>query len=940
MLKSKWIASVLALALIVTPVQGVSAAEAGTGNVTQAASTVTDGNAATVETLDVPAGLRWMAANGKLTAQWDAVSSKTGDPVVYDIEVYREGESETSYKDYGIPGTSYSISQDGLLGGNYQFRVNARYQKDNIGASAFSQLSQAYTVKKIAAPTGLVLESYYSQLIADWNAVTDVSSVVYDAELYREGETEPCKKVNGLIDNTWYIPMDGLTSGKYRFHVRARQLKGEGSTGYFSDYSEDYELKRLATPTAKWGEGWMPVLDDSQNPGQIRYFEASVYKDGERTGLGAALTVEADGIDDSQINRVFFYANMNASGDYQFTLRAYPTEEARKAGTMYSADSELSEVKNYVKPDQSLDVPVVKPHATLPGVFEVSNLEGAIGCTMELYYDRGSNGAEWIKVGTSTQCWNNADFKGRIAYYDFRSLIDESNKNYGLGQYKVQARSISGNIDEVANSDLSSLPECEASVISSLPLDMTPVHGNGGSSSSDTEIAPATTVSEEQVAEIKNSLQDIVSNNTNATDAVAGIKSSENPETLGAAMQQDSSVAELMSTIEKDYLKENNITVTRNIQTRVNTYMDPDAISVVGAGLNVSSGNVTLDVSIPEKWVDFGNKFHNCNNQQFEIKLVGDELAEHGRLAVPVLITMPIPKGLSAHNLEIIHCKTDGSMERISPKNNGDGTISFAVTEFSTFAFISPIEEQPSDSGDNSDSNSGSGSAEVAYNVDWNNVQNTVAANKAGTTDITTGNSMQVSEQLLQTLKSAGGVLALHTGNGITVSISGKDLKKTGQKVTITFAEDPAIPAGARGTVLTNALYSRSFEMKEKTLYSVKMNIHFNVGKQFAGKYANLYHYDEQTGTMKLEGTFRITDTGAAMFALYHGDEYILTVTEKAPAGAVAAGAVNGTYTVVAGDTLSSIAARNHVTLGRILAANPNIKNPNLIHAGQKIVIR
>lgn len=942
MLKSKWIASVLALALIVTPVQGVSAAEAGTGNVTQAASTVTDGNAATVETLDVPAGLHWMAANGKLTAQWDAVSSKTGDPVVYDIEVYREGESETSYKDYGIPGTSYSISQDQLLAGNYQFRVKARYQKDNIGASAFSQLSQVYTVKKIAAPTGLVLESYYSQLIADWNAITDVPSVVYDAELYREGETEPCKKVNGLIDNTWYISMDGLTSGKYSFHVRARQLKGEGSTGYFSDYSEAYELKRLATPTAKWGEGGMPVLDDSQNPGQVRYFEVYIYKDGENTGLGAPLYIEEDGIDDSLINRVFLFANINSSGAYQFTLRAYPTVEARESGIMYSADSGLSEVKNYVKPDQSLDVPVVKPHATLPGVFEVSNLEGAIGCTMELYYDRGSNGAEWIKVGTSTQCWNNADFEGRIAYYDFRDMVDEGNKNYGLGQYKVQARAISGNIDEVANSDLSYLPDCEVSVISSLPLDMTPVHGNGGSSSNDTEITPAPTVSDEKVAEIKNSLQNIVSNNTSATDAVESIKDSENKEELGAAMQQDSSVAELMSSIEKDYLKENNITVSKNIETKVNTFMDSNAISVVGAGLNVESGNVALDVSVPSKWVDLGRKYSNYNNLQFEIKLVGDNLAEHGKLAVPVLITMPIPKGLTSNNLEIIHCKTDGTYERIAPKNNGDGTISFAVTEFSTFAFVSPAEAASDDSKDSEDSedSNGSGSAEAAYNVDWNNVQNTVAANKTGTTDITTGNSMQVSGQLLQTLKDTKGVLALHAGNGITVSICGKDVKKTDKNVAITFAENPNIPASAKSAILANTLYSRSFEMKEKVLYSVKMDIHFNVGKQFAGKYANLYHYDEQTGTMKLEGTYRITDTGAAMFLLYHGDEYILTVTDKAPKGVVAGGVSNADYTVAKGDTLWGIAAKNGISLRKILAANPNIKNPDRIHVGQKIVIK
>ena len=953
MLKSKWIASVLALALIVTPVQGVTAAEAVTGTETVTdteAATTSGGNAVTegtqntgdnsgvtsaaVETLDVPTGLCWMAGNGRLTAQWDIVPTKTGDPVVYDIEVYREGESETSFKDYGIPRTSYSISQDMLSGGNYQFRVNARYQKDNIGASAFSDLSQVYTVKKLATPTGLKLESYYSQLVASWNAITDIPSVVYDAELYREGETKPCKEENGLKNNEWYISMDELTGGKYQFRVMARQLNGERINSDFSEYSEVFELKRLATPTATWREGgWMPVLDDSQNPGQIKYFEASVYKENQKIGLGAALHIDEEDSDDSVLNRVYFYSNMNASGNYQFTLRAYPTEEAREAGVMYSAESQISEEKHYDKPTQHLDVPTVKPHATLPGVFEISNLEGAIGCTMELYYDGGSNGAHWDQVATGTNCWNNANYKGRITYFDFRYLIKEGDSKYGLGQYKVQARAISGNIAEVANSDLSGLFDCEPSVISSLPLDMTPVYGNNNVTPEEPVITPSTTVSDEKAAEIKNSLQNIVSNNNNATDAVASIKDSENKEELGAAMQQDSSVAQLMSSIEKDYLKENNITVSKNIATKVNTFMDPNAISVVGAGLNVASGNVALDVSVPNKWVDLGRKYNNYNNLQCEIKLVGDNLAEHGKLAVPVLITMPIPKGLNANNLEIIHCKTDGTYERIAPKNNGNGTISFAVTEFSTFAFVSPAETSSNDS-DNS------GSAEVVYNVDWNNVQNTVAANKTGTTDITTGNSMQVSGQLLQTLKDTKGVLALHTGNGIAVSICGKDVKKTDKNVAITFAENPNIPASAKSSVLANALYSRSFEMKEKVLYSVKMDIHFNVGKQFAGKYANLYHYDELTGTMKLEGTYRITDTGAAMFLLYHGDEYILTVTEKAPKGVVAGGVSNADYTVAEGDTLWGIAAKNGISLRKILAANPNIKNPDRIHVGQKIVIK
>lgn len=42
-------------------------------------------------------------------------------------------------------------------------------------------------------------------------------------------------------------------------------------------------------------------------------------------------------------------------------------------------------------------------------------------------------------------------------------------------------------------------------------------------------------------------------------------------------------------------------------------------------------------------------------------------------------------------------------------------------------------------------------------------------------------------------------------------------------------------------------------------------------------------------------------------------------------------------YTVKPGDTMSSIAAKNGVSLAALIAANPQIKNPNLIFPGQKI---
>lgn len=45
-------------------------------------------------------------------------------------------------------------------------------------------------------------------------------------------------------------------------------------------------------------------------------------------------------------------------------------------------------------------------------------------------------------------------------------------------------------------------------------------------------------------------------------------------------------------------------------------------------------------------------------------------------------------------------------------------------------------------------------------------------------------------------------------------------------------------------------------------------------------------------------------------------------------------------YTVVSGDTLWAIARRQGITLTQLIAWNPQIKNPNLIHPGEKVRVR
>ena len=259
-------------------------------------------------------------------------------------------------------------------------------------------------------------------------------------------------------------------------------------------------------------------------------------------------------------------------------------------------------------------------------------------------------------------------------------------------------------------------------------------------------------------------------------------------------------------------------------------------------------------------------------------------------------------------------------------------------------------DSKPENNNNNSNDNGSdsAGTSSAPETVNWNEVSSSVqdkvteiAQNPAIATvnmNVVCTGEVQVPQKVLNTIKGTNVTVAFHSGNGVAMSISGQDLKNKDlskiQNIDLTVDQTsnniPANVVAAKTSVPT-----RQLVIKDTGSFGVNVNIHVNVGKENAGKTANLYRYNAEKGRLEYCGSFTVTSNGQSMFALKRGGNYLVTVTERRPSESV--WFAEGDYTIKPGDTLSKIAQRNHMTLAELLRRNAQITNRNLIKVGQRL---
>lgn len=127
---------------------------------------------------------------------------------------------------------------------------------------------------------------------------------------------------------------------------------------------------------------------------------------------------------------------------------------------------------------------------------------------------------------------------------------------------------------------------------------------------------------------------------------------------------------------------------------------DASKVSVVGANLNnvaKEDESVTLVIDKPQKEHVMDTMYDNSVSVTFSMTL--DNVEDTKNLAVPVMITLPIPASINPNFLVVLHYAQDGSVhERILPHIFREGAqwyASFTLTSFSDFTLAQVNVNRP-----------------------------------------------------------------------------------------------------------------------------------------------------------------------------------------------------------------------------------------------------
>lgn len=154
------------------------------------------------------------------------------------------------------------------------------------------------------------------------------------------------------------------------------------------------------------------------------------------------------------------------------------------------------------------------------------------------------------------------------------------------------------------------------------------------------------------------------------------------------------------------------------------------------------------------------------------------------------------------------------------------------------------------------------------------------AVDSEGNMNVVVGEDIEVPQNVLDAVQSSGTTLALQTGKDLCFSVSKINLtnvmRSKGLNLNVTVGQSN-FPSDVKNQYVQDGLQIREFGMEYRGSFGGVVNVHFNLGKENAGKTATLYSYTED-GKVVQCGVFKVNNGGQAMYGITYGAEYLLVI--------------------------------------------------------------
>lgn len=172
--------------------------------------------------------------------------------------------------------------------------------------------------------------------------------------------------------------------------------------------------------------------------------------------------------------------------------------------------------------------------------------------------------------------------------------------------------------------------------------------------------------------------------------------------------------------------------------------------------------------------------------------------------------------------------------------------------------------------------------------VDWDKeVEAIKDAGNSESITINIGEAGVVKKEALEAFKGTDKKVTFDLGNGIKWTIKGTDIDKVPEKELV-------LDVKMNTTNVPEDVIKNSELAKEDVIDTLQISLGADgalgligtmtlpVGKEFAGKYANLYYYDPETKELKGRMSALVNENGEVDFLFNHASDYVISITDKA----------------------------------------------------------